>query len=114
MSFVKKSLSIGIGATVDNVLVGSVFEFVSQPGVIEIALLASAPGLLCAVSSGADILLEDDSQIDVVRIANQGPIYPDDYGLTDAVLPPDRIKIRVRNPTAGAITLFYAVRMTPA
>lgn len=109
MAFTKKSLSVAAGATIDNVLAGSVFEFAQDDGEVSIAALASAAGLLLSVSSGTDILLEENSPADVVRIANQGPIFPDDYAMRDAIIAGERIKIGVRNPTGGAITLFYGV-----
>lgn len=114
MSLIKNSIAIGAGATNNNVLAGSAFEFVRQASLVSIGLLASASGLLAGVSSGSDILLEDGSLVDIVRVANQGPIYPDDFILQDAALPMDRLRISVRNPTGGAITLFYGVRIDPA
>lgn len=112
MGFIKNSVSVAAGATNNNVLSGSAFEFIQEESVVEIGLLASATGLLGEVSSGGDILLESGSAIDVVRIANQGPIYPDDFVLQDVALPMDRLRIAARNPTGGAITLFYAVKTT--
>lgn len=114
MSIIKNGVSIGAGQTNNNVLSGSAFEFIKQPSRVAIGLLASATGLLASVSSGSDILLEDGSLVDVVRIANQGPIFPDDFILQDVALPMDRLKISVRNPTAGSITLFYGVSVEPA
>jgi hypothetical protein len=114
MGLIKNSVSIGAGATNNNVLSGSAFEYVREASNVAIGLLASATGLLASVSSGSDILLEDGSAIDVVRIANQGPIFPDDYILTDVALPMDRLRIAVRNPTGGAITLFFGVKVDPA
>lgn len=114
MGLIKNSVSIGAGATVLNVLAGSAFEFVKEASQVKIGLLASATGLLVGASSGSDILLEDGSACDVVRIANQGPIWPDDFILEDIAMPMDRLKVSVRNPTGGAITLFYGVRTDPA
>lgn len=109
MGFIKKSLSVAAGASIDNLLAGSVFEFAQDDGLVSVGLLASAAGLLATVSSGSDIMLEQDSPVDVVRVANQGPIFPDDYSLQDSALAGDRQKISVRNPTGGAITLFYGI-----
>lgn len=114
MPIIKNGVAIAAGATNNNVLSGSAFEFIKQPSRIAIGLLASATGLLASVSSGSDILLEDGSLVDVVRIANQGPSFPDDFILQDVALPMDRLKISVRNPTGGAITLFYGVSVEPA
>lgn len=111
--FIKRNLSVAAGATVENILSGSVFEFLRQDGLVEIGILSSSSGLLAGVSSGADILMEDGSPVDVVRIANQGPIYPEDYSLTDAAMAGDRLRVALRNPTAGAITAFVNVRFTP-
>lgn len=113
MAIIKNSVSIAAGASNLNVLSGSAFEFVKDASKVYIGLLASATGLLAGVSSGSDILLEDGSLVDIVRVANQGPIWPDDYLLEDVAMPMDRLKISVRNPTGGAVTLFYAVRVDP-
>lgn len=113
MGVVKNLVAIAAGATNQNVLAGSAFEFLDTDSLVEIGLLGSATGLLAGVSSGSDILLEQDSMVDVVRVANQGPLYPDDYLLTDEALQGDRLKIYVRNPTGGSINLFYGVRTTP-
>lgn len=113
MGLIKTSVSVAAGATVLNVLSGSAFEYVKEASTVKIGCLASATGLLIGASSGSDILLEDGSACDVVRIANQGPIFPDDFILEDVAMPMDRLKISVRNPTGGAITLFYGVRVDP-
>lgn len=113
MPIIKNSVSIAAGASNNNVLSGSAFEFVKDASEVKIGLLASAAGLLAGVSSGSDILLEDGSAVDIVRVANQGPIFPDDFLLEDAAMPMDRLRISARNPTGGAITLFYGVRVDP-
>lgn len=114
MPIIKNGVAIAAGATNNNVLSGSAFEFVKDVSKVSIGLLASATGLLASVSSGSDILLEDGSLVDVVRIANQGPVFPDDFILQDIAMPMDRLKISVRNPTGGSITLFYGVSVEPA
>lgn len=114
MGLIKNSVAIAAGATNNNILSGSAFEFVKEPSRVAIGLLASATGLLVGVSSGSDILLEDGSLVDIVRVANQGPIYPDDFILEDIAMAMDRLRISVRNPTGGSITLFYGVRVDPA
>lgn len=114
MPLIKSSVSVAAGASVLNILSGSAFEFVKEASTVRIGLLASAVGLLGGASSGSDIMLEEGSTIDVVRVANQGPIFPDDFILEDVAMPMDRLKISVRNPTAGAITIFYGVRTDPA
>ncbi len=114
MPLIKGSVAIAAGATNNNILSGSAFEFVKEASQVAIGMLSSASGLLAGVSSGSDILLEDGSLVDIVRVANQGPLFPDDYILQDIAMPMDRLRISVRNPTGGSITLFYGVRVEPA
>jgi len=45
---------------------------------------------------------------------NRIPIMPDDFTLKDIAAPGARPKIRVRNTTAGALTAFWALIITPA
>jgi hypothetical protein len=75
---IKSFVDVAAGASNSNVLSGSTYEFLPSPSTIEVGLLASAVGLLASMSSGSDILLDNDSAVDVVRVANQGPIYPED------------------------------------
>ena len=113
MGFVKSKVTLAAGAANANVLSGSVYEFATEPVRVEIGMLASAIGLTAAVTVGKDTLLEDGSAVDVVSIANKGPVYPDDFTLNDVALPPDRIRIAVKNPTAGAVDFFYTLKTTP-
>ena len=107
-------VAIAAGAAVANLLAGSAFEFVASDALVEIAILGSVTGLLASVSSGNDILLENDSYVGVVTAAGRLPVYPDDYAIVDEALAGDRLRLAVRNPSAGAIDCVYAVRITPA
>jgi len=86
VGFIKSSRVFAASEVVSNLLAGSVYEFVPEESQVSIGILASAVGFTGAVSSGSDILLEDGSTIDMVRVAGQGPVYPDDYALTDVAL----------------------------
>jgi len=112
MAFVKSSRVLAANEVVPNLLSGSVYETVPQESQVAFAWLASVVGFTGSISSGSDILLEEGSTIDVVRLAGQGPIYPDDYGLTDVALPLDKLRMTVRAPAAGG-TIFYAVKIEP-
>lgn len=112
MGLIKNSISLAAGASNNNVLSGSAYELINGDTKVEVGMLASASGLLASMQSGTDVLLENDSAVDVVRVANQGPVYPDDFQLMDVATAGDRLKLGVRNPTAGAITFFYAVKTT--
>lgn len=101
--------SVGANTTVGNVLTGSQFEFMPFDGAVEFGLVASAVGLNASVSSGTDILQQDQE----ISAANRLPIYPDDFLLTDVAAAGERLVVALRNTTAGAITSFVVVKITP-
>jgi len=106
MSLDQKSTLVGASATVDNVLTGSNLEFMDRNSFLEFGLVQSATGLLCDVYSGTDILAENLEP----SLLNRVPVYPEDFTLSDVAAAGERIKIRVRNTTAGALTLYHTVR----
>lgn len=109
MPLIQSSATLAAGAVVDNLLSGSQFEFLPYDAALSFAVNGSATGLLSDVYSGQDVLAENFS----VNSANRVPINPDDFLLQDVAAAGERIKIRVRNPTAGALTVFYALVITP-
>ena len=46
-------------------------------------------------------------------LQNRMPLYPDDYLVPDVAGGGERLVIKARNTSGGALTLFYAVRVTP-
>jgi len=109
MPLIQSSATLAAGAVVDNLLSGSQFEFLPYDASLSFAINGSANGLLSDVYSGQDVLAENFS----VNSANRVPINPDDFLLHDVAAAGERIKVRVRNPTAGPLTVFYAVVITP-
>lgn len=109
MPVIQSSVSVAANATNDNVLTGSQFEYLPYDAFLEFGINGSATGLVTDVYSGQDILAEAFG----VNTQNRFPVYPDDFPLQDAAQAGERIKIRVRNTTGGAITAFFSVRITP-
>lgn len=101
--------TVPANGTVDNALVGSQFEFLPYDAALEFGIVASAAGIRRDVYSGQDALIEDG----LTSPANRFPLYPDDYDLTDVAAAGERIKVRLRNTTAAAITVNTVVRITP-
>lgn len=97
--------------TVDNVLTGSQFEFLPYDAFLEFGLTSSGVvgDWIVDVFSGQDILLEQGS----VSILDRQPVYPDDFVLTDVAAGGERIKIRIRNSSAGTLNFFTTLRITP-
>lgn len=110
MPVIQNSVSIAAAPAVnDNVLTGSQFEYLPYNARIDFGLVASATGLLLDVFSGQDIVAEAFAP----PTTNRSPINPDDFTLSDVARAGERIKVRARNTTAGPLTLFYAVVITP-
>lgn len=108
MPFFQKSVSIAANATEDNVLTGSQWEFIQFPAAsVQFGIVASATGLKVDVYSGADALAEDIEP----SLQNRFPVFPDDYTLSDIAVQGDRLKVRARNTTGGALTIFVGLRV---
>jgi len=106
---IQKTASVAANTTVDNVLSGSQFEFLPFAAALDFGLVGSATGLQADVYSGSDMLCES---LDV-STQNRFPVFPDDYSLNDVAGAGERLKVRIRNTTAGALTYFVGVRITP-
>jgi len=110
MPVIQGSVSVAANSTNDNVLSGSQYEFLPWNAVLEFGLAASANGLNADVFSGQDVLAESM----LLSAANHIPIYPDDFTLNDVAAAGERIKVRLRNTTGGALTGFWSIKITPA
>lgn len=108
MPIIQNSVAILANATNDNLLTGSQFEYLPDDYSVEIGLNGSATGLLADVYSGQDILAESM----LLTAQNRVPVYPDDFNLQDVAVAGERIKIRVRNTTAGTLTVFFSVKLS--
>jgi len=108
MPLIQQSVSIAANATNENVLAGSQYEYLPWNAFIEFGLNRSATGLVADVYSGSDILAEGM----LLTSQNRVPVYPDDFALNDVAAAGERLKVRIRNTTGGALTAFYAARIT--
>jgi hypothetical protein len=109
MPLIQGSASLAANTTIDNVLSGSQFEFLPYNARLDFAVNGSAAGMVTDIYSGQDVLCEALS----VNSANRFPIRPDDFLLTDVAAGGERIKIRIRNTTGGALTYFFACNIQP-
>lgn len=109
MPTIQKEVSVGANATVDNLISGSSFEFLRRNSVVSIAAVGSATGLVMAVQSGSDIVLEEAPLL----VKTTMPTIPDDFYYNDVGVAGDRLVLRIRNTTAGALTVRAIVQITP-
>jgi len=106
---IQNSVVVAANATNDNIIQGSQFEFLPYNALLEFGLNGSALGLVADVYSGADTVAEAYA----LNAQNRFPVFPDDFALQDIAAAGERVKIRVRNTTAGNLTVFYSVRVSP-
>lgn len=109
MPMIQVTGSVAANSVNDNVITGSQFEYVPFHAAVEFGLVGSATGLLVDAYSGSDMLCEGMA----ISTANRFPVFPDDYTLTDVAAAGERLKVRVRNTTGGALTYFVGIRITP-
>lgn len=102
--------SVAANTTTANILAGKSMEFVPEPSVVAIGICASAVGLRATVVIGSEVVVDDQE----VSAANHMPIFPDDILAEGGAFGGDRITIRLRNTTGGAITGFTKVNLSPA
>ena len=101
--------SVAANSTVINVLAGKIFEFAQRPSLASIYATASAVGLNISFVVGNEVMVDDQE----VNAQNRMPIVPDDLVARAAALRGDRLVLRLRNTTGGAITAFTRVDLDP-
>lgn len=109
MPLIQGSATVAANATNENVIAGSQFEYLPYNSRVAFGLCGSAAGLFADVYSGQDIVAESMA----VNTQNRFPVAPDDFVLTDIAAAGDRLKVRIRNTTAGALTIFFAINILP-
>ena len=98
--------SIAAGAVNNNLVSGSAYEFARARQIVSLGVVQSATGMFATIQSGADIVAEEFS----LPVLTTYPIIPDNMYFTDLMEQGDRLVIRVRNPTAGALTARAVVQ----
>jgi len=109
MPVILKETSVAAGAVNENILAGSAFEFARQNSLVSIGIHQSATGGFATIQAGADIVAEEFS----VPIATTYPVIPDNMYFSDVAAAGDRLVIRYRNPTGGALVVRVVAQVTP-
>ena len=109
MPVIQREVSVAAGAVNENILAGSAFEFARQNSLVSIGVAQSATGGFCTINSGADVVAEEFSPAILTRY----PIIPDEMYYSDVAAAGDRLVIRYRNPTGGALTVRVICQVTP-
>jgi len=99
------STSVAADSTSANLLAGDINEFLGRAAVVSLFCTGSAIGLRAQLLIGQDVTIDDQRISD----ANRFPITPDDFLSRGGGLPGDRLTLRFRNTTAGALTAEWRV-----
>ena len=108
MPVIRRETTVPANSQVDNVITGSIYEFMPRNAALDIGNTASAAGLVVTINSGSDTVLEEAP----VNPTGNPPVIPDDMDVQDVAAAGERLVIKVRNTTAGALTLNTLVRIT--
>ena len=108
MPVIQKEISVGVGATIENALSGSAFEFLRRNAVVSIGVTAAVTGTFVTIQSGADIVLEESPAF----VKASFPVIPDEMFYNDVGVQGDRLVVRLRNPTAAAVTMRVLAQVT--
>lgn len=104
---VEQSIAAGASANLFN---GAAYEYARNRRVISVAVVASATGTFFTLQSGSDVVAEESPP----AVKTTMPVIPDDFYFNDTQDPGDRLKLQVRNPTAGAITVRAIAMLSDA
>jgi len=108
MPVIQIETSVAAGAVNNNLVSGSAFEFARTRSVVSLGVAQSATGGFCTIQAGPDIIAEEFSPAILTRY----PIIPDEMYYTDVMEQGDRLVVRYRNPTAGALTARVIAQMS--
>jgi len=109
MPVISREVVVAAGAVNENILAGSAFEFARGNSLISLGVAQSATGGFVTINSGADVVAEEFSP----PILTRYPIIPDEMYFSDVAWAGDRIVVRFRNPTGGALTVRCICQVTP-
>lgn len=113
MPIIQNQLSIAAAGSSNNLLSGSAFEFARSAQLVSIGVACTAPGGFIGITVGADLVLEDTPPVVIAAATNGGyPIIPDQMYYNDVAQPGDRIVIRARNPSGGALIFSWVVQIS--
>ncbi len=102
--------SVPANTTVANALSGKSQEFITEPSVVTLGVAASAVGMNASLIIGEEIVLDDQE----VPVGTTLPAFPDQIFVQGGGLPGNRIILKLRNTTGGALTAYAKVMVEPA
>lgn len=108
MPVIQRAEIVAAGATVQNTIAGSAYEFARTPQAVSLGLTQAATGMFATIQSGPDIVAEEFEPAILTRF----PIIPDEMYYNDIMAMGDRLVVRVRNPTGAGIIARTLAQIT--
>jgi len=109
MPIIKREISVPANSQVDNVVSGSIYEFLPWNASINLGMTGSATGLVATVNTGSDTV-QEESPVDILTTF---PRIPDDMTVQDVARGGERFVVKVRNTTGGALTFRLLAQLQP-
>ncbi len=107
--FLSDKQSVGIAATVDNILTGKFAEFLQEDSKISVAITSSVDQLFASVIVGNELLIDGQEVSDT----NASPRNPEDVLVQGFGAKGDRVIVKLRNGNAAANVTRSAVFVEP-
>lgn len=102
--------SVAANTTIANALSGKSQEFITEPSVVTLGAAGSAVGLNVTMIIGEEVIVDDQE----IPVGTTLPAFPDQIFCQGGGLPGNRIVLKVRNTTGGALTAYCKVLVEPA
>jgi hypothetical protein len=114
MPMIRRTVSVPANGIVDNLLQGSIYEYLPWNAAISAGVIsegAAQTDILLTVNSGSDTVMEEAP----TRFAAAGtfPIIPDDMDIQDVAAGGERLILKARNTTGGALNVNLLVQLNP-
>lgn len=105
---IQREVSIPANSVDENVLSGSAFEFTRGRSFVSMGIVGAAAGLFVTIQAGGNVIAEE---FPPVIEATAWPQTNEDFYYNSFAVSGDRLVVRVRNSTAGAITVRVVVQI---
>lgn len=110
MGYMSDVQSVAANTTTANILAGKKDEFVEEASVVYLAAFGSAVGLRATLIIGSEVVVDDQE----LAVGTTLPKVPEDVIGQGGAFPQDRITLRLRNTTGGALTAYSKILVEPA
>lgn len=101
--------SVAANTTTGNILAGKNKEFLEEASVLHFGVAGSAVGLRTTIIVGTEVIVDDQE----VVVGTTLPAFPDQIMAEGGGFAGDRVTIRLRNTTGGALTGYTKVLIEP-